>query len=117
MRTVDRIFGWLMVAGALYFAVASIRHPGVDHPSLLLASGAALGELLLATVNLVRAERRHDLVLARICVFGNLGCLSLTALYARMLYPPLDPILLLQTCVLAGLLLLSMRSRKRSRPM
>ena len=91
----------------------------IHSPSLVLLRSldAGFAQLLLGTVNLVRAERRHDLVLARICVIGNLCWLASTIAATVLLRPVATIPLLLQSVVCLVLLVLSMRSRKRSRPM
>jgi hypothetical protein len=115
---VDRIFGWLMLICSVLQAVQAWRQ--LHMPNALpafFACGTAFAAIFLATVNLVRAERRHDLVLARVCVFGNLVWLILILSAIWILFPPLEPLLSVQAAIAFALLLLSMRSRKRSRPM
>ena len=114
---VDRIFGWLMIVSALlhsYGCLVLYRH----QPELLLWSlTAGLAELYLGAANLVRAERRHDLVLARLCVFGNISWLVVVFFYAALVGRVLDVRVLIQFTVAAALLVLSLRARNRSRPM
>ena len=117
MRTVDRIFGWMMVVAALLQCFGAIHNDWHwDRNVSLLAVGTESSQLLLGALNLVRAERRHDLVLARLCVFGNLLWIAIIVAYiaihhAHYLFT------LSNLAIVLGLLLLSMRSRKRSRPM
>lgn len=113
----DRIFGWLMVLSALlhsYGCFVVYRH----QPELLLWSlCAGLAELYLGGMNLIRAERRHDLVLARLCVVGNITWLIVVCCFAALIGRFFDPRVLIQFTVTAVLLGLSMRARNRSRPM
>lgn len=117
MRMLDRIFGWLMVLSALlhsYGCFVVYRH----QPELLLWSlCAGLAELYLGGMNLVRAERRHDLVLARLAVFGNITWLIAICGYATLIGHFFDPRVLSQFTVTVVLLGLSLRARNRSRPM
>jgi uncharacterized membrane protein YfcA len=113
MRTVDRIFGWLMVAATSALVIfLQPFYSGSAQPLVLLT---ALCGLLLGAMNLMRAERPHDRTLARICVGGNaaFGILmaTLEAATGRRLFPAMIMVL----CLV--LLILSMRTRKRSRPM
>jgi hypothetical protein len=117
VRTLDRIFGWLMIAAALLQAATctAIYHHA---PELLLWSlTACLAELLLGGINLIRAERRHDVVVARLCVAGNAAWIAVTVASAVLMRHFLEARVLLQLVVAATLLGLSMRARRRSRPM
>lgn len=117
MRTLDRVFGWLMVLSALLHSIGSWLGYRTQHELLLWSLAASVAELYLAGMNLIRAERRHDIVLARFCVAGNLAWLAIIAGFAALIGKVLDPRVLIQGTVAFVLLLLSMRTRKRSRPM
>lgn len=117
MRTLDRVFGWLMVVSALLHSVGSWLGYRDKHELLLWSLAASVAELYLAGMNLIRAERRHDIVLARFCVAGNIAWLCVIAGFATLIGTVLDPRVLIQGTVTVVLLLLSMRSRKHSRPM
>jgi hypothetical protein len=117
MRTVDRIFGWLMVVAALLHTLGSWLVYRSQHELLLWSLAATLAELYLAGMNLIRAERRHDLVLARLCVAGNLSWLVVVLCFARLIGHFFDARVLVQFVITATLLALSLRARNRSRPM
>ena len=117
MRTLDRIFGWLMVVSALLHCWGSFSAYHANAEMLLWAIAAGLAELFLGGMNLVRAERRHDLVLARLCVAGNLAWLAVIACFAALIGHILDVRVLIQATVTGMLLVLSFRARRRSRPM
>ncbi len=113
MRTVDRIFGWLLFALSIALAAFLQRYYAVDAQPLIVCT--ALCGLLLASINLMRAERPHDRTLARVCVAGNAIFGILMGAVALATTTRLFPLTVAAVC--GGLLLLSMRTRRRSRPM
>jgi hypothetical protein len=126
MRTVDRIFGWLMVLlGFAQLCIVFLLQAGrfsvglatnAREPYLLIAgSGMALAVLLLGACNLMRAERPHDTTLAWVCVAGNVAWLAILLTYAITLSERLVPVT--NGAVTLVLLLLSLRTRNRSRPL
>ena len=117
MRTIDRIFGWLMVLAALLHSAAAWAAYRGQHELLFWALASGMAEFYLAGMNLIRAERRHDLALARLCVAGNFTWLIVNLFFAAMVGRFSDPRVILQCTITGTLLLLSMRARSRSRPM
>ena len=117
MRMVDRIFGWLMVAAALLHSFGAWSAYHSQHEMLLWSLAAGLAELYLAGMNLIRAERRHDLSLARLCVAGNATWLVVVICFAGLIGHFFDPRVLIQFVITAVLLGMSLRARNRSRPM
>ncbi|WP_139285117.1 hypothetical protein [Terriglobus roseus] len=113
----DRIFGWLMVAAALLHSFGAWTAYRSQHEMLLWALTAGLAELYLAGMNLIRAERRHDLVLARLCVFGNLSWLLVVVCFAGLIGHFFERRVLIQFVITTVLLGMSLRARNRSRPM
>ncbi len=72
VRTIDRVFGWLMVVGALLHCMGTLTaHLGED--VTLWSLGAGLGELLLAAINLMRVGRPADRTLAWVSFRGLPG--------------------------------------------
>ena len=73
MRTVDRVFGWLLVLGAILHSVGSLiglkGNPGV----LVWALSGSLAALLVAALNLMRVNRPTDRTLAWISAAGSVG--------------------------------------------
>lgn len=110
---VDRIFGCLLFACSLALLVFLQRYYDGDAQPLVL--GSVLCGLLLSGMNLMRAERPHDRTLAGLCVGGNLlfALLSLAIGQATQKSPLIWGI----AVVCVTLMVLSMRTRKRSRPM
>jgi hypothetical protein len=126
VRTLDRIFGWLMVAlgfgqlltvfllGLGRFTIGPATN--VREPYLLIAgTGMSLAVLLLGACNLMRADRPHDTTLAWVCVAGNVGWLAIMLTYAMTLPGRLIPAT--HGVVTLVLLVLSLRTRNRSRPL
>jgi hypothetical protein len=71
MKTLDRVFGWLMALGGVGHGLGSYRAYSHQPMSLLWALSASFAVFLLAAVNLARAGRKGDRTLAWIS-FG--GC-------------------------------------------
>jgi len=113
MRTLDRILGWVFLGcnGLLFLLLH--RYYAADAQVLVLCT--VLCGLLLAGMNLMRAERPHDRTLAKVCVAGNAFFAILLAALGRTTENLPLPLTMAALCV--ALLLLSMRTRRRSRPM
>ena len=109
----DRIFGCLLFACSLALLVFLQRYYDGDAQPLVL--GSVLCGLLLSGMNLMRAERPHDRTLAGLCVAGNFlyALLSFAIGQATRKSPLTWGVALV--CLI--LMWLSMRTRKRSRPM
>ncbi|SDE67777.1 hypothetical protein SAMN05444167_0116 [Terriglobus roseus] len=113
MRTLDRILGWVLVGCSLaLFVLLHRSYSGTAEPLVL---STTLCGLLLGSMNLMRAERPHDRTLAKVCVAGNAFFAVLLGALARATENLPLPLTLAAVCV--ALLLLSMRTRRRSRPM
>jgi len=73
MRVVDRIFGWLLVLGAIMHAIGSyvaVR----DKPDVLVwAQSGTLAALLVAALNLLRVNRPADRTLSWVSAAGSIG--------------------------------------------
>lgn len=76
LKILDLTFGWLLVAGSVLHAAGSVAaYKGV--PMLLLWSlSGTLAGLLLASLNLLRAGRPGDHVLAWVSFAGCLGWIA-----------------------------------------
>jgi len=113
MRTVDRIFGWLLLATSLYLAVFLGR--AYPRSAVALVFCTALCDILLAAMNLMRAERPHDATLAQVCVAGNMIFGILIGIIAWTTQSRLIPTLIAALCLV--LWLFSLRTQRRSRPL
>jgi hypothetical protein len=76
MRTVDRVFGWLLVLGALAHAVGAWSGSPTFSTTLVWALSGALAALLVAAINLLRVDRPHDRPLGVVCLFGCIGWMA-----------------------------------------
>jgi hypothetical protein len=85
MKTVDRVFGWLLVAGALGHTMGSIRVYGRNPEVLLWALSASLFALLLAAVNLLRTSRPQDHALAWVSFVGCIAQFSSAFTFGRLI--------------------------------
>lgn len=91
MKTIDRIFAWILVLGGLLHGFGSFHMYRNEPMTLLWALCATLLTLLIAAVNLLRVERPSDRPLAWICFAGSLSW-AVTAFAAGMLlHNILDP--------------------------
>jgi len=63
-KIIDRIFGWLLVIGALLHAYGSLMFYGPSTVTLVWALSGSLAALLLAALNLMRINRPADRTLA-----------------------------------------------------
>ncbi|MEZ2348584.1 hypothetical protein [Terriglobus sp. RCC_193] len=113
MRTLDRIAGWVFLGCSLALFVLLHRYYAGDAQALVLCT--VLCGLLLGAMNLMRAERPHDRTLAKVCVAANAFFAILMGAMGRAIESFPLPLTMAALCIV--LLLLSMRTRRRSRPM
>lgn len=78
LRTVDRIFGGLLVLAACGHSVGTILWTQPMSGIFVWSLGSSLAALLVATLNIVRAGRPDDKPLAVITLIGT-GCWALVA--------------------------------------
>lgn len=71
MKTLDRVFSWILVGGALLEGVAACITYRKVPVTLLWALCTMLFVLMLAGINLLRATRHADTALAWICFAGD----------------------------------------------
>ena len=71
MKTVDRVFGWLLVVATAMHCVGCLIAFLHTNPDMLLwTEGAGIGGFLLAAVNLLRVNRPVDRGLAWVSAAG-----------------------------------------------
>jgi uncharacterized membrane protein YjjB (DUF3815 family) len=85
VKTVDRIFGWLLLIGGLLHGMGSLQGYGKNHEMLLWALCASLAVLLLAAINLLRVGRPQDRALAWISFLGCIGWLVAAIAFGRLI--------------------------------
>lgn len=110
MKTVDYVFGWLLVVASLMHGAGSVvayRHK----PELLLwAEAATLAGLLLAAINLLRAGRHGDRVLAWVSCAGCVGWIVVAFGFGRLVGTFFDPRAVSHEAIALVLLVFSFRS-------
>lgn len=109
MRTIDRIFGWLMLVSALLHCIGTIA-AHLPQSETLWSMGSGLAELLLGYINVMRANRPGDCQLAWASVVGCVGWLVLIVGFARLIHSFTDFRVLIQAVVTLVLLAFSVRS-------
>jgi hypothetical protein len=77
IRKADLTLGWLLVIGGLLHAYGSIKAYDAMSPTLVWALSGSLAALLLAAINIMRANRPHDRTLASVAFVGSLAWLAL----------------------------------------
>lgn len=84
MKSLDRLFGWLLVVNGLFHALgawnANHGKPGV----LLWALTGSLAAFLIAAINLLRAERPHDRPLAWLSLAGSMAWLAVALIVGKL---------------------------------
>ncbi len=73
MKLVDRIFGWILIAGSLLHGIGSYLGYRNEPMMLLWALCASLAALLVGVINLLRASRPSDRPVAWIALLGSLA--------------------------------------------
>lgn len=90
MRITDKIFGWLLLLSSLLHGWGSWMHYHAQPEMLLWAEGAGLAGMLVAALNLMRANRPQDRTLAWVSLLGCLGWLALAVDFGRLVGSLLD---------------------------
>jgi hypothetical protein len=110
MRTTDRVFGWLLVVGASLHAFGSVTGYGSQPELLVWSLSGTLAALLLAVLNLMRAERPADRSLALVCVFGSIAWVVVALAFGAAIGNVLDPRALIHAVNAAVLAVFSVRT-------
>lgn len=91
MKTIDRVFGWLLVLGAILHSVGSFvalrSNPGV----LVWALSGSLAALLVAALNLMRVNRPGDRTLAWVSAAGSIAWTLVAIGFGASIGNVLDP--------------------------
>jgi len=109
MKIVDRIFGWLLVLGAILHSIGSIVAVR-DKPDILVwALSGALAALLVAALNLMRVNRPADRTLAWVSTAGSIAWMLVAIGFGASIGNVLDPRAMYHTIVGAVLAAFSIR--------
>jgi hypothetical protein len=116
MKTLDRLFGWLLVLGAILHSggsfVALRGNPGV----LVWALAGSLAALLVAALNLLRVNRPGDRSLARVAAAGSIAWTLVAIGFGASVGNVFDPRALYHTIAGAVLAAFSIRTATARRP-
>lgn len=110
MGIVDRVFGWLMVLGSLAHSMGSLQAYGAKPELLLWAESGTLAALLVAALNLLRAGRPQDRVLAWVSVAACAGWLVLVLAFGKLVGNYFDFHVLIFMVITLVLLIMSLRT-------
>lgn len=90
MKSLDRLFGWLLVVNGLVHAFGAWNANHGKPDVLLWALTASLAAFLIAATNLLRAERPHDRPLAWLSLAGALAWLTVALSVGKLVGNFLD---------------------------
>jgi len=110
MKTIDRIFGVLMVLGGFGHGLGSCQAYHDAPITLLWALSASFAGILLASVNLLRTARPGDRALAWISFAGCLVWSGFVVAFGHLIHNFLDFRVLVNLILTAALALFSLRS-------
>jgi hypothetical protein len=114
LKIADRAFGWLLVLGGLLHAMGSWAAYR-DKPDVLLwAWTGSLAALLLAAINLLRAERPYDRPLAWVSFAGCVAWVVVALSFGKVVGNVLDPRALIHAVNAAVLAGMSLRTLGRA---
>jgi hypothetical protein len=113
MRTLDRIFGCLMILGGIGHAVGSFGAYANEPMTLLWALSASFAVFLLAGLNLLRTSRPGDRALAWLSLAGCLGWTAFVLRFGALIGNYLDFRSLINLVLTLGLAAFSLRSLVR----
>jgi hypothetical protein len=116
MKKTDMICAGILVLSAIGHAFGSYIAYKSDPMTLLWALSASFAVLLLAAINLLRANRHGDRSLSWTCFFGNLAWLAACITLARLLGNPFDIRADLQGVAVLALTGFSVKSALSARP-
>jgi hypothetical protein len=115
MRTLDRVFGWLLVVGGLLHAFGSWAGYRNAPEQLLWAWSGSLAALLLASLNLLRTGRPADRPLAWVCLGGCLAWIVVAVSFGSIIGNVFDPRAVIHAINAAVLAAMSVRTLVRAR--
>ncbi len=91
MKTIDRIFGWLLIVGSAGHTAGTVLWTEPMSGIFIWSLGSALAAALLGVLNLVRAGRPGDRTLALITTIGTGLWAALALAFGISIHNVLDP--------------------------
>jgi hypothetical protein len=110
LTTIDRGLGGLLIIGSLLHGIGSVEAYASQPTTLVWALSATLAGLLLGTINLVRAGRRHDRALTWISVVGCVAWIAQAFAFGISIGSPFDPRVLIHAVNAAALAVIAASS-------
>jgi hypothetical protein len=110
MSVVDRIFGWLLVLGAILHAIGSYIAVRNKPDVLVWAQAGTLAALMIASLNLMRVGRPADRTLAWVSAAGSIGWTLVAISVGAIVGNFLDPNVMYHIIVGVALTAFSLRS-------
>jgi hypothetical protein len=90
MKTVDRVFGWLLFLGGIGHGLGCLKAYGHSPELLLWSECATLAGWLLAGLNLLRVGRPADRALAWVSFAGCLAWVVVAVVFGQLIENMLD---------------------------
>lgn len=90
-KTIDRIFGWLLVVGSIGHATGTIMWTQPMSQIFLWSLGSALAAVLLGVLNIIRAGRPGDRTLAVVTAIGTACWMGLAVAFGVSIGNVFDP--------------------------
>jgi hypothetical protein len=91
LKSLDRIFGVLLLVGAVLHAYGSISSYRVGSTELVWALSGSLAAALTAVLNLVRAGRPEDITVARITFVASICWAAVAGGFGAAIGNLIDP--------------------------
>ncbi len=90
MKIVDHIFAWVLILGAILHGIGSFIGYRSEPVTLLWAESASALALLIAALNLLRAQRPADRPVAWMAFAGSLFWAAAAFTFDKLIGHPLD---------------------------
>ena len=107
MRTVDRIFGGLLILGACGHTAGTILWLEPMSGTFIWSLGSSLAAFLLGPLNLVRAGRPEDRTLATVTLVGTAAWFLVALAFGKSIGNVWDPRAVSHMAASAGLVIFS----------
>ncbi len=113
MKTIDRIFGWLLVLGSCGHTIGTLMWTQPMSGIFIWSLGSSLAAALLGALNIVRAGRPDDKTLAMITAVGT-ACWALLAFaFGKSIGNVVDPRAMFHLLVAMILVIFSLVTLRR----
>jgi hypothetical protein len=114
LKTIDRIFGWLLILGSAGHTIGTVLWTEPMSGIFLWSLGSSLAAALLGVLNLVRAGRRQDKTLALITTIGTAFWAALALTFGFSIHNVLDPRAMTHFIVSVVLVIFGVRTLSRT---